>query len=523
MADENYWRDRIGELENEVYQHSQQYIDDLKRQFKRASKNIQKDIERWYRRLADNNGISYAAAKKLLKASELEEFKWDVDDYIKAGKENDVSGIWMKELENASARYHINYLEAMQLQLRQHVEMLFAAYHADITAHLAQVYEGRYYKMAYEIAKNGGPIKKLAAIDTRRMEKVLLRPWAQDGEVFSDRIWKDKTKLIGSLHTELAQHITRGEAPVKAVKRLAQRMDTSISNAARLILTESAALASAAQKDCYQDLDVEKYEFVASLDNSTCEICGALDGMILRQPDFKIGINAPPMHPNCRCTTVPGYDDWEELGITPLRLMRDPKTGEGKMVSDLSYQEWKQAFVDNPKLQDATEDWPGENKKALLLDEKSISERKRETAVIYDAKGNFLFQKIGKENEVVFTRNEVKKMRDGVVSHNHPSGASFSTADISLLQKSKASEIRAIVEDGVYYLKKPPKWPKEINSPSKILKQREKIKNEVAKKLYKGYNIKGTKAQRFRQLSDEINREFAERYGLKYGKEGFED
>ena len=71
----------MASLEDDQYQRSAAYYKDVQRQYIRATNSIQMDIMRWYQRLADNNDISYAGAKKLLKKNELEEFKWTVEDY----------------------------------------------------------------------------------------------------------------------------------------------------------------------------------------------------------------------------------------------------------------------------------------------------------------------------------------------------------------------------------------------------------------------------------------------------------
>ena len=86
----DYWKKRMAALENSQFRNSAAYYRDVQEQFRLAANNIQMDIERWYQRLADNNDISYAAAKRLLKKNELDEFKWSVEQYIKAGKENAV-------------------------------------------------------------------------------------------------------------------------------------------------------------------------------------------------------------------------------------------------------------------------------------------------------------------------------------------------------------------------------------------------------------------------------------------------
>lgn len=113
-------------------------------------------------------------------------------------------------------------------------------------------------------------------------------------------------------------------------------------------------------------------------------------------------------------------------------------------------------------------------------------------------------------------------MVGGALSHNHPSGASFSISDINFLRGCDISDIRVIVEDGVYYLRRPKKWPKEINNLTKIYKARNEIAETIKSKyndLYKQGKI--DVVQRHILATDEMNRTFAEKYGLEYGKEEF--
>lgn len=71
---------------------------------------------------------------------------------------------------------------------------------------------------------------------------------------------------MDELKTQLAQATIRGDDLPTAVKNIADRMDVSRSNAARLVMTESAYFAIKAQQDCFNELGVEKVEFVATLE-----------------------------------------------------------------------------------------------------------------------------------------------------------------------------------------------------------------------------------------------------------------
>ncbi len=53
----------------------------------------------------------------------------------------------------------------------------------------------------------------------------------------------------------------------------------------------------------------KEYEFMAN--SNCCDICKALNGKHFLISDFKIGVNAPPMHEGCACTIAP-YEDREE-------------------------------------------------------------------------------------------------------------------------------------------------------------------------------------------------------------------
>ncbi len=348
MAKKNdfYWKERMAALEDEQYTKGTTYYRDLEKQFREASNSIQLDIEHWYNRLADNNGISYAKAQKMLKANELEEFKWTVQKYIKVGKENTVDQRWIKELENASAKYHISYLETMKLQIRQHAEVLFTAYEGGMTEFLQQTYSDTYYHTTFEIAKGTGVGSNLTRLTSKKIDTVIRKPWAQDGSNFSDRIWGNKEKLVNKLHTELSQSMIRGSDPKKAIRNLAQVMDVSQSQAGRLIITESAAIASTAQKDCFYELGVEQYEILATLDTRTSEICRDMDGKVFDMKDYGVGVTAPPFHPRCRTTTVPNFDD--EFSAVEMRSARDPVTGKSIEVPvSMNYKQWHEAFVEN--------------------------------------------------------------------------------------------------------------------------------------------------------------------------------
>jgi len=108
-------------------------------------------------------------------------------------------------------------------------------------------------------------------------------------------------------------------------------------------MTEAAAFSSAAQKDSFTELGVERFKVVATFDKDTCDVCGALDGEVFKMADYQIGLTAPPFHPWCRCCTCPYYADMEKLGE---RWTRNPDGTTAKVPPDMTFDEWKRKFVE---------------------------------------------------------------------------------------------------------------------------------------------------------------------------------
>ena len=338
MKNDAYWTNRMRILEDALLDTGYEYVQNLERQYDKAIRDIETDIAYWYQRFAKNNEISLNDARKLLNSQELKEFKWTVEEYIKYGKENAVNGAWIKQLENASARVHISRLEAIKLQLQQQAEALAAKQAEAVKGASEGVYKSSYYHTAFELQKGVGVGWTLHAIDENVIEKVLSRPWTLDKQTFSDRIWANKQALVNTVNTQITQMVMRGAAPDNTIKAISDRFKVSKSQAGRLVMTESAAFANEARKDCFKDLDVEKYVIVETLDGKTCDLCAQLDGKVYPMSEYAIGVTAPPFHPWCRGTTAPYFDDMDDIAE---RWARDPKTGKTYTVpGNMTYKQW---------------------------------------------------------------------------------------------------------------------------------------------------------------------------------------
>ena len=169
------------------------------------------------------------------------------------------------------------------------------------------------------------------------IKNILTFPWS--GRHYSQRLWSNRTKLKNIMVEELTQMIIQGKGVRETSKALSKRLDADLKNCVRLIHTEHSYFMGEATYKAYDELGVEKYQFVATLDNRTSEICQKLDGKVFDMKDRIVGVNASPMHPRCRSCEIPYIEN-----NNSTRFARDEKGKRIEVPSSMSYNEWKKIY-----------------------------------------------------------------------------------------------------------------------------------------------------------------------------------
>jgi len=86
--------------------------------------------------------------------------------------------------------------------------------------------------------------------------------------------------------------------------------------------TEMCRVQIEAQRQSYDENGIDEFEYMAHA--GCCEICAGMNGKVFKVKKMIVGDNASPMHPNCRCGTVPHidmneYEEWLD-GVDPVKL-----------------------------------------------------------------------------------------------------------------------------------------------------------------------------------------------------------
>lgn len=567
-----YWRKRFELLEEAQNKAALETYAEIEHQFRIAQKEIESKISLWYTRFAKNNKISMAEAQKWLTKKELDEFRWTVKEYIEHLDEQVTHNpIWSKQLENASARFHISRLEALKLQIQQTMEKLFGNQLDSIDYLLKKNYLDGYYHTIYELQKGFNIGWDIAAIDERQLKMVLSKPWTADNQTFSTKIWKDKQTLINKVHTQLSQNIILGKSPIESINQIEKLIGETDKKgarfkASRLVMTESAYFSNAAQKDAFNELEVEQYEIVETLDSVTCTICGAMDGKHFPMSQFEAGVTTPPFHPFCRGCTAPYFDDDLSIG---KRVARDSDGKKYYVDGNMTYKEWKEKFVvENKGVSGVVERANGDKNTYIIPTDKnidilSVSDRlepnknifntadgesntiiisrknleniypalneneinyvmaahktvlehglknKTEMFLAFDkSSGKIVLQKIGTKDEIKFKTSELTKAaKDSIIFiHNHPSGSAFSPADFNTLNALESLKYMGIQgHNGEIY--------------SLSVGDGMRFKKEIKNNLQKYFEAELDKLGHSIHTMDRLNKNIATSFEWKYKKE----
>ena len=320
----NYWEKRALENKLNVIENEEDYLKRITSIYNHANKQIDEKLAKVYARYAKENNLTLEEAYQILPKKMETEYKNDVMDYISKAKDPS----YKDYLLNQSIMHKHSVLDQLRTEMRNVI------YDIDIEEtggkFLEKIFTNSNYKAQFDNNEEA-----FAKVDKDKIQNLLKENWSGGGN-FSELIWKDREKLVKALDDIVVKGLAVGDNYDKMADKLAKRMDTSKSNAKRLIMTESARMENEGLLSYYQRIGAKQLIFVATLDMKTSEICRAMDGQIIPVEEARIGLNVPPLHPYCRSVISPHYEG-NEPGD---RVYRDVETGKTKSGRYRTYKEY---------------------------------------------------------------------------------------------------------------------------------------------------------------------------------------
>lgn len=327
-----YWQNRSEQRFKAAEKNIHDYFKELIKAFEQAQREIRAVIYDFYLKYAQNNKISFAEAQNYLNFNELKEFKGNLEEFIKMAKES--IGKVNPELENLSIKARITRYQALEAQINEVLEKLYGIYYEKYgSKKLKDIFEGQYYNTLFDIAQYRGFNYAFALLNTDVIDELIKYPF--NGLNFSDRIWRQKGDLIYKLREAMTTAFIQDKNPKELAESFAKVFEVKQHEVYRLLHTETAFMAEQATLQAYKDDGIEQYEFVATLDLKTSDICGEHDRKVYDVDKAVVGINYPPLHPHCRSTTVPYFGEKEGT-----RVARDPDGKTYPVPAGMTYEQW---------------------------------------------------------------------------------------------------------------------------------------------------------------------------------------
>lgn len=308
-TENKYFIERFTKQENTAHEMSVKKQGQLKAIYRQARKELETDLAFFIERYSKENGFNYSDLKKMLNTKERAEFHYTIEGYIKEiellGADTKAGKELKKELDILAGRTRVSRREELIAGIKVELAKVSMKEKEVTGKHLENVVEF-VYKDSMKILGNN----TVAKLDPKLITNIVNQKW--NSKNYSDRIWKNRKGLARQVMKNVTNGIIQGHDFKKMSKRLAKDMNVGFYQARRLIETETTGALENAKGAVFREMGITKYQFIATIDDRTSEICRSLNGKVFEEKDRQIGVNCPFCHPFCRSVTVP-YVDKEAL------------------------------------------------------------------------------------------------------------------------------------------------------------------------------------------------------------------
>lgn len=303
MNSYEYWQEREEANRQSNIKEEQEYEKEVERIYKRMLNEIDTQINAWYSKYASDEGITMAEAKRRADKLDIEAYAEKAKKYV---KEKDFS-----PQANAEMKLYNLTMKANRLQLlKANIGAEMVSGHDELQKFYSECLENRTLD---EIKRQSGILGDSVQFNAKKVNNIVNASFHNAN--WSERIWLNQDLLRADLDKILSTALIQGRNPRDFISDVRKRFDVTSSNAERLLRTEMKRVQTDAQMESYKDSGFTEYTFHGL--GTACDICSKLNGRHFKIRNAEIGLNSPPMHPNCRCGTSPyidttDFDEWLE-------------------------------------------------------------------------------------------------------------------------------------------------------------------------------------------------------------------
>ncbi|WP_202608598.1 minor capsid protein [Enterococcus mundtii] len=287
-----YWKKREQEWIQQQIKSEGAINRQIATKYQEALDQIEKEIKANWDNFAGKNGITIAEAKKATSEMDVKAYQCKAKRYV---REKNFSSNANREMKLHNLTMRVNRLELLKSQIG--LELI--ALSDDIQKFTADILTKAGLA---EARRRAGIMNENIFSGYTKFVRQLARA-SFHGATFSQRIWSNMTVLKAELDRLLTMSIIQGKHPNMMARQLRDLFNVKRYEAERLMRTETARIQLGVQLESYKQYGVKHYIYIA--EPSACSVCAELADKVFAVVDFEIGTNAPPIHPNCKCSTAP--------------------------------------------------------------------------------------------------------------------------------------------------------------------------------------------------------------------------
>ncbi len=341
MRNYNYWVNRANERMVSYIEDADKVADEVARAYIQSSHQIGQDAASIFGKFQLDGGLSETEAKTLLNKIPDEKLNASLRSMLER-LPPDLKRDALNVINAPAYAARIRNLEQLQRDIDSRINNLARFEYQKYTDFFIDTLGDAHSKTLFDLQKGARYAFRSSGMTQKRLEEILMQNWS--GQHYSSRIWANTGKLASEIKRELLAGFLSGSTSSKMGKTLQVRFEVGSFEARRLVRTETNYLANQAEQQSYKDAGIDQYQYVATLDSKTSTICERLDGKRFDIDKSQPGVNCPPMHPNCRSTTVAVIGDEELMDMK--RRARHPVTGRTYLVpADMTYSDWKAKYI----------------------------------------------------------------------------------------------------------------------------------------------------------------------------------
>ena len=335
----DYWQERADRRMKEIHADIERRIAQIIGSYERALIEIDNQIER----LAYKGKIELEDLEELLSVKVSKEEVDTLYSLLDSVKGKAAKRKIKEEITKLAYKARISRLEVLKANVNARIALLTDRVEHRIETGLKVASESMYNMSVFDFQQQIGYAFAFETPTDQMINEIIRSSWS--GKNWSERLWDNTDQLSDDLIETMTTGFAQGKSYRLMTLDLKERLQTDEYKAVRLIRTEASYVANQAKLLALSNSGVDEFEYVAVLDAKTSEICQDRDGSIVKLKDAEIGINLPPLHPNCRSTFVAKLSD--EFRKNLKRSAVNPVTGERESIPrDMTYKEWKQTLYD---------------------------------------------------------------------------------------------------------------------------------------------------------------------------------